>query len=170
MLEDIVDTMAYRCYIPYSVSYKDMIKNYIKTYFGIERIDKDSYYEENEKDYFDDSNEIVDNRSYDIMPENELTRRVIIDSLSKLTEREQLVMKLRYGIVEDENGITTARPLTLVEVAKNLNADRELIRQIEAKSLRKLRKSESIDELREIMQSYDEIASENYVATAHKRI
>lgn len=52
--------------------------------------------------------------------------------VSTLTEREQRVIKLRFGWND-------GRPRTLEEVGKEFNVTRERIRQIEAKALRKLR-------------------------------
>ena len=52
--------------------------------------------------------------------------------VSTLTEREQRVIKLRFGWDD-------GRPRTLEEVGKEFNVSRERIRQIEAKALRKLR-------------------------------
>ena len=52
--------------------------------------------------------------------------------VSTLTEREQRVIKLRFGWDD-------VRPRTLEEVGKEFNVTRERIRQIEAKALRKLR-------------------------------
>ena len=52
--------------------------------------------------------------------------------LSTLTEREEKVLRLRFGL---EDG----RSRTLEEVGKQFNVTRERIRQIEAKALRKLR-------------------------------
>lgn len=52
--------------------------------------------------------------------------------VSTLTEREQRVIKLRFGWDD-------GRPRTLEEVGKEFNVTRERIRQIEAKALRKLR-------------------------------
>ncbi len=57
----------------------------------------------------------------------------IREILSDLSEREQEVLILRYGL-EDNH------PRTLEEVGKKLNVTRERIRQIEAKSLRKLKR------------------------------
>jgi RNA polymerase primary sigma factor len=54
------------------------------------------------------------------------------DVLSTLTEREQKVLRLRFGL---EDG----RARTLEEVGKEFDVTRERIRQIEAKALRKLR-------------------------------
>ena len=54
------------------------------------------------------------------------------DVVSTLTEREQRVIKLRFGWDD-------GRPRTLEEVGKEFNVTRERIRQIEAKALRKLR-------------------------------
>ena len=50
--------------------------------------------------------------------------------LSTLTDREQEVLKLRYGLND-------GAPRTLEEVGKQFNATRERIRQIEAKALGK---------------------------------
>lgn len=52
--------------------------------------------------------------------------------LSTLTPREEMVLKLRFGL---EDG----RARTLEEVGREFKVTRERIRQIEAKALRKLR-------------------------------
>ena len=52
--------------------------------------------------------------------------------LATLSEREQRVLELRFGLVGD-------RPRTLEEVGKEFHLTRERIRQIEAKALAKLR-------------------------------
>ena len=54
------------------------------------------------------------------------------DLLGTLTEREQKVLRLRFGLDD-------GRARTLEEVGKEFNVTRERIRQIEAKALRKLR-------------------------------
>ena len=56
----------------------------------------------------------------------------LIEVLDTLTDREQKVLKLRFGL---EDG----RARTLEEVGKRFDVTRERIRQIEAKALRKLR-------------------------------
>lgn len=61
-----------------------------------------------------------------------LLHEQLMEVLETLTEREQKVLKLRFGL---EDG----RPRTLEEVGKVFNVTRERIRQIEAKALRKLR-------------------------------
>ena len=63
---------------------------------------------------------------------NELLKNELQRILNDLTPREAKVLKLRYGL---EDG----RPHTLEEVGKEFNVTREIIRQIEAKALRKLR-------------------------------
>ena len=62
-----------------------------------------------------------------------MLREQIREILSDLTEREQQVLRLRYGL--DDN-----HSRTLEEVGKQLNVTRERIRQIEAKALRKLKR------------------------------
>ena len=61
-----------------------------------------------------------------------LLKEQLEEVLGTLTEREQKVLTLRFGL---EDG----RARTLEEVGKEFNVTRELIRQIEAKALRKLR-------------------------------
>ena len=61
-----------------------------------------------------------------------LLKEQLNEVLGTLTEREQEVLKLRFGL---EDG----RTRTLEEVGKEFNVTRERIRQIEAKALRKLR-------------------------------
>ena len=61
-----------------------------------------------------------------------LLKEQLNEVLGTLTEREQKVLKLRFGL---EDG----RARTLEEVGKVFNVTRERIRQIEAKALRKLR-------------------------------
>lgn len=61
-----------------------------------------------------------------------LLREQLRNVLHTLTQREEQVIKLRYGLDD-------GRPRTLEEVGKQFNITRERIRQIEAKALRKLR-------------------------------
>ena len=61
-----------------------------------------------------------------------LLHEQLMEVLDTLTEREQKVLKLRFGLVD-------GRPRTLEAVGKEFNVTRERIRQIEAKALRKLR-------------------------------
>ena len=56
----------------------------------------------------------------------------LMEVLDTLTEREQKVLRLRFGLDD-------GRPRTLEEVGREFNVTRERIRQIEAKALRKLR-------------------------------
>lgn len=61
-----------------------------------------------------------------------LLKEQLVDVLDTLTEREQKVLRLRFGLDD-------GRARTLEEVGKEFNVTRERIRQIEAKALRKLR-------------------------------
>lgn len=61
-----------------------------------------------------------------------LLHEQLMEVLDTLTEREQKVLRLRFGLDD-------GRPRTLEEVGKEFNVTRERIRQIEAKALRKLR-------------------------------
>lgn len=61
-----------------------------------------------------------------------LLKEQLVDVLGTLTEREQKVLRLRFGLDD-------GRARTLEEVGKEFKVTRERIRQIEAKALRKLR-------------------------------
>lgn len=61
-----------------------------------------------------------------------LLHEQLMEVLDTLTEREQKVLRLRFGLDD-------GRPRTLEEVGREFNVTRERIRQIEAKALRKLR-------------------------------
>jgi RNA polymerase primary sigma factor len=61
-----------------------------------------------------------------------LLKEQLVDVLETLTEREQKVLRLRFGLDD-------GRARTLEEVGKEFDVTRERIRQIEAKALRKLR-------------------------------
>ena len=60
------------------------------------------------------------------------TQKRLDEVLGSLTEREEKVLRLRFGIGD---GV----PHTLEEVGKIFKVTRERVRQIEAKALRKLR-------------------------------
>ncbi len=64
---------------------------------------------------------------------SQLLKEQVKDMLGALTEREQKILKLRFGLEDGKNH-------TLEEVGQEFNVTRERIRQIEAKALAKLRK------------------------------
>ena len=69
-----------------------------------------------------------------------LLREKIVDVLDSLTEREQRVLSLRFGLADGYSR-------TLEEVGKQFKVTRERIRQIEAKALRKMRHPTRIRQL-----------------------
>ena len=73
-----------------------------------------------------------------------LLKDQIEEVLGSLNEREQKVLKLRFGL---EDG----RARTLEEVGKEFDVTRERIRQIEAKALRKLRHPSRSKKLRDYL-------------------
>lgn len=76
---------------------------------------------------------------------NELLKDEISEVLLTLTEREEKVIRLRFGL---EDG----KPRTLEEVGQMFGVTRERIRQIEAKALRKLRHPSRSRRLRDYME------------------
>lgn len=72
-----------------------------------------------------------------------LLKEQLIEVLDTLTEREEKVLRLRFGLDD-------GRARTLEEVGKEFNVTRERIRQIEAKALRKLRHPSRSKKLKDI--------------------
>ncbi len=77
---------------------------------------------------------------YDAVQNRELANRVT-EVLSTLTEREEKIIRLRFGIGEKAE-------YTLEEIGKRFNVSRERIRQIEKKALIRLRHSSRREKLR----------------------
>lgn len=77
---------------------------------------------------------------------NQLLKDEINNILQGLTEREEKVLRLRFGL---EDG----RTRTLEEVGKEFNVTRERIRQIEAKAIRKLKKPNRAKRLKDFIKS-----------------
>ena len=75
---------------------------------------------------------------------NQLLKDEINAVLQGLTEREEKVLRLRFGLLD-------GRTRTLEEVGKEFNVTRERIRQIEAKALRKLKNPNRCKRLRDFV-------------------
>ena len=73
-----------------------------------------------------------------------LLKEQLVEVLGTLTEREQKVLRLRFGLDDGHQR-------TLEEVGKEFNVTRERIRQIEAKALRKLRHPSRSKKLRDYL-------------------
>ena len=75
---------------------------------------------------------------------NEMLKEQLAEVLDTLTDREENVLRLRFGL---DDGKTR----TLEEVGRVFNVTRERIRQIEAKALRKLRHPSRSNQLRDFL-------------------
>ena len=75
----------------------------------------------------------------------QMLHRELVSVLSSLTDREQRVLSLRFGL---EDG----RPRTLEELGQEFHVTRERVRQIEAKALRKLRHPSRAKRLRDYLE------------------
>lgn len=75
---------------------------------------------------------------------NQILKEQLSEIIATLTEREQKIIRLRFGI-------GGGRPHTLEEVGNEFDVTRERIRQIEAKALSKLRKNKETKKLHEYL-------------------
>ncbi len=75
---------------------------------------------------------------------NQILKEQLSEIISTLTDREQKIIRLRFGI-------GGGRPHTLEEVGAEFDVTRERIRQIEAKALAKLRKNKDTKKLHEYL-------------------
>ncbi len=75
---------------------------------------------------------------------NQILKEQLSEIISTLTDREQKIIRLRFGI-------GGGRPHTLEEVGNEFDVTRERIRQIEAKALSKLRKNKETKKLHEYL-------------------
>ena len=75
---------------------------------------------------------------------SEMLKTQLAEVLDTLTDREENVLRLRFGL-DDDN------PRTLEEVGRVFGVTRERIRQIEAKALRKLRHPSRSNQLRDFL-------------------
>lgn len=71
---------------------------------------------------------------------NQLLKEQVVQMLGALTEREQKIIRLRFGLEDGKSH-------TLEEVGQEFSVTRERIRQIEAKALAKLRKHKDAKKL-----------------------
>ena len=91
-------------------------------------------------DFIEDANAVVPGDAVSFL----LLQEQLATVLHELTEREQKVIELRFGL-------TDGRPRTLEEVGQEVGVTRERIRQIEGKTLMKLRQPSRAGKLREYL-------------------
>jgi RNA polymerase primary sigma factor len=91
-----------------------------------------------------------------LAPEALATRTLLVDELERvlrsLTPREQVVLKLPFGLGKGEADKETGPAYTLAEIGEELGMSRERVRQIEAEALAKLRGSPELRKLQAFLQ------------------
>ncbi len=108
----------------------DKIKNILK--ISKEPVSLDSPVGDSEDSFLSDFIEDIDSEAPDEISIRDSLRSNLDQVLSTLTQREERVLRMRFGI-------DSAADLTLEEVGKSFAVTRERIRQIEAKALKKLK-------------------------------
>jgi RNA polymerase primary sigma factor len=98
-------------------------------------------------DRFNDDDQTMEEKISDVTPSVEYQiikasiEHQLRDILSELDAKEALVLKWRFGLDDDQ-------PLTLQEIGDKMRLTRERIRQIEQKAMRKLSRSNKLQQLR----------------------
>ena len=143
------ETLAKRCREPTAEEVANRVDFTIERVREIQRINQDTVSLEQpmgDEDDFSLSDLIEDREA--VVPDDAAARMMLDDAvreaLGHLSPREQDVVRLRFGL---EDG----KIRTLEEVGKAFGVTRERIRQIEAKTLAKLRRPESAQLLRDYL-------------------
>lgn len=121
----------------------DKVEHIMKIKQDISSLDA-SVHEDEEDSVLGDFIEDEDTVSPEESATSQLLKEHVKDMLNGLTEREQKIIRLRFGL---ENG----KNYTLEEVGQEFSVTRERIRQIEAKALAKLRKHKDAKKLHDYL-------------------
>ena len=92
---------------------------------------------------------MIDTHDYGEEVLNSMAKEELEDVLSTLTPKENNIVRLRFGFYDGQ-------PKTLEEIGQMYNVNRERIRQILAKALRKLRYSSRIKRIKNFCDSETE--------------
>jgi RNA polymerase primary sigma factor len=117
----------------------DKVEHIMKIKQDISSLDA-SVHEDEEDSVLGDFIEDEDTARPEELATNQLLKEHVAEMLNGLTEREQKIIRLRFGLEDGKN-------YTLEEVGQEFSVTRERIRQIEAKALAKLRKHKDAKKL-----------------------
>ena len=121
----------------------DKVEHIMKIKQDISSLDA-SVHEDEEDSVLGDFIEDEDTVSPEESATSQLLKEHVKDMLGGLTEREQKIIRLRFGLEDGKN-------YTLEEVGQEFSVTRERIRQIEAKALAKLRKHKDAKKLHDYL-------------------
>lgn len=121
----------------------DKVEHIMKIKQDISSLDA-SVHEDEEDSVLGDFIEDEDTVSPEESATSQLLKEHVKDMLNGLTEREQKIIRLRFGLEDGKN-------YTLEEVGQEFSVTRERIRQIEAKALAKLRKHKDAKKLHDYL-------------------
>lgn len=121
----------------------DKVEHIMKIKQDISSLDA-SVHEDEEDSVLGDFIEDEDTVSPEESATSQLLKEHVKEMLNGLTEREQKIIRLRFGLEDGKN-------YTLEEVGQEFSVTRERIRQIEAKALAKLRKHKDAKKLHDYL-------------------
>lgn len=97
----------------------------------------DDYENPNYGDMADYNRASASYNDYVSKSENDFNKELITSLLNKLSPRKQIIIKMRFGLYEEDNGIK--REYELNEIAEKLNLTSERIRQLENEAMKELK-------------------------------
>lgn len=121
---------------------KEKIRSYFK--YSQETISTDIQIKGSDSSNLNDFIQDKDNPTPYAATKDTILKEALAEALDSLTEREEMVVRLRFGLEEQDNK-------TLEEVGRMFGVTRERVRQIEAKAIRKLRHPSRSQKLREFL-------------------
>lgn len=145
LVEDVIDLLVATGKIKENDKEKEFARMRINSLaIGNASLDDDDVVEE-----LTTNGQLIDTHDYGEEVLNSMAKEELEDVLSTLTPKENNIVRLRFGFYDGQ-------PKTLEEIGQMYNVNRERIRQILAKALRKLRYSSRIKRIKNFCDSETE--------------
>lgn len=165
MLEDIVKIVANE-----DEYLSESLNEYIRKHNGL----LVSYPYEDDSEVLDetiDTPDIVDNINYENIAMEEVLRDDLMDVIQTLTYREQIVIKMLFGIEDENDKRLNGKFYTRKEIGDYFGVGEARIRQIENRALLKLRHISRIKKIKPLDENHQESTFiDSIIEDVHKQI